>query len=69
MTLTEQLEDVRGEVAESIKQRKRERADLMNEMAHVAQRIDKGKEQYDSSNQLMQLLHKEVMAIVKTLQL
>lgn len=42
--LQEQLEDVRGDVAESIKQRKRERADLMTEMNHVAQRIDKGKE-------------------------
>jgi uncharacterized phage infection (PIP) family protein YhgE len=53
VTLAEQLEDVRGEVTESIKQRKRERADLMNEMSHVAQRIDKGKEQYESINQLI----------------
>ena len=29
MSLTEQLEDVRGEVIESSKQRKRERADLV----------------------------------------
>jgi DNA repair exonuclease SbcCD ATPase subunit len=69
VTLAEQLEDVRGEVTESIKQRKRERADLMNEMSHVAQRIDKGKEQYESINQLIQVLHKEINAIVKTMQI
>ena len=81
MFLTEQLEDVRGEVIESSKQRRRERADLvrpivvfvtsfqMSEMNNIAVRIDKGKEQYDSFNQLLQVLHKELGAIIKVLQI
>ena len=62
--LTELIEDVRGDVIESIKQRRRERADLvnlfiktfllqMNEMNHVAARIDKGKAEYDEVNSLV----------------
>lgn len=66
---TEQLEETRGELAESIKQRKRERADLMSEMANVIKRIDKGKEQYNTFNQLLQLLHKEVNAIITVLKM
>jgi uncharacterized phage infection (PIP) family protein YhgE len=42
--LNDQLADTRGEINESIKQRKRERADLMNEMSNIAERIDKGRE-------------------------
>ena len=49
-SLNEQLEDVRGEIAESIKQRKRERADLMTEMLHLTKRIDRGKEDFDGLN-------------------
>jgi len=41
----------------------------MAEMNSIASRIDKSKEQYDSFNQLTQLLHKEVGAIIKVLQM
>ena len=36
-------------------------------MNNIAVRIDKGKEQYDSFNQLLQVLHKELGAIIKVL--
>jgi DNA repair exonuclease SbcCD ATPase subunit len=67
--LKEQLEDVRGEIAESIKQRKRERADLMTEMQHITKRIDRGKEEFDSLNQMLQILHRETNAIIKALKI
>lgn len=67
--LNEQLEEVRGEIAESIKQRKRERADLMTEMQHITKRIDRGKEEYDSLNQMLQILHKETNCIIKALKI
>jgi predicted nucleic acid-binding Zn-ribbon protein len=67
--LNEQIEDVRGEVAESIKQRKRERADLMSEMSHITKRIDRGKEEYDSLNQMLQVLHREMNAVIKALKI
>jgi len=41
----------------------------MSEMNNIASRIDKSKEQYDSFNQLTQLLYKQVGAIIKVLQI
>ena len=67
--LNEQLEEVRGEIAESIKQRKRERADLMTEMQHITKRIDRGKEEYDSLNQMLQILHRETNCLIKALKI
>jgi chromosome segregation ATPase len=67
--LNEQLEEVRGEIAESIKQRKRERADLMTEMQHITKRIDRGKEEYDNLNQMLQILHRETNCLIKALKI
>lgn len=41
----------------------------MLEMAGVTQRIDKGKEQYDTCNQTLQIMIREISSIIKVLKI
>lgn len=41
----------------------------MIEMALVVVRIDKGKEQYDNCNKTLEIMIREIKAIIKTLQI
>lgn len=41
----------------------------MSEMSHITKRIDRGKEEYDSLNQMLQVLHREMNAVIKTLKI
>ena len=41
----------------------------MIEMAQVVGRIDKGKEQYDNCNKVLQIMIREIKAIIKALQI
>jgi hypothetical protein len=41
----------------------------MTEMQHITKRIDRGKEEYDSLNQMLQILHRETNCLIKALKI
>lgn len=47
--LLEQFEDLRGELNEEIKRRKREKSEFLNEITTIQKKFDKGRDQVDKS--------------------
>lgn len=41
----------------------------MTEMQHITKRIDRGKEEYDNLNQMLQILHRETNCLIKALKI